>query len=210
MKTQDFPVPWSPEWFRNGEESRSPCLTWGEIRTPMAIAPRKAARTVAWRANVAPLVCSIQRPSTSRVPWRRTQPTTSARAGAYAIRALRRSPRPNLLVVQMIGRLANRCAVEDRPSGWRDPGRYRDGPCRHATTIETFRAGPNMNRRIAIVGDRLSDGGTVNANVGPPLSVVSISGTKARSRLRSWPPGSDEDWFPDLSNSKEILFRDMK
>ncbi len=160
--------------------------------------------------NVAPLVCSIQRPSTSRVPWRRTQPTTSARAGAYAIRALRRSPRPNLLVVQMIGRLANRCAVEDRPSGWRDPGRYRDGPCRHATTIETFRAGPNMNRRIAIVGESLSDGGTVNAHVGAPLPVVSISGTKTRSRLRSCPPGSDEDWFPDLSNSKEILFRDMK
>ncbi|CAB5280053.1 hypothetical protein IST455A_01861 [Burkholderia multivorans] len=75
---------------------------------------------------------------------------------------------------------------------------------------ETFRAGPNMNRRIAIVGDRLSDGGTVNANVGPPLSVVSISGTKARSRLRSWPPGSDEDWFSDLSNSKEILFWEEK
>lgn len=61
----------------------------------MAIAPRKAARTVAWRANVALLVCSIQRPSTSRVPWRRTQPTTSARADAYAIRTLRRSQRPH-------------------------------------------------------------------------------------------------------------------
>lgn len=74
---------------------------------------------------------------------------------------------PTLLVVQIMGRLANRCAVEDRPSGWRDPGQYRDGPCRHATTIETFRAGPNMNRRIAIVGDSLSDGGTVDAHVGP-------------------------------------------
>lgn len=162
-------MPWSPEWFGNGKESR-----------------------------------------TSHVPWRRTQRTTPARAGASAIRALRRSPRPNLLVVQMMGQLTNRCAVEDRPSGWRDPGQYRDGPFRRATTIEIFRAGPNMNRRIAIVGDSLSDGGTVNAHVGPPLPVVSISGTKARSRLRSCPPGSGEDWFPDLSNSKEILCWEVK
>lgn len=117
---------------------------------------------------------------------------------------------PTLLVVQMMGQLANRCAVEDRPSGWRDPGQYRDGPFRRATTIEIFPAGPNMNRRIAIAGDSLSDGGTVNAHVEAPLPVVSISGTKTRSRLRSRPPGSDEDWFPDLSNSKKILFWEVK
>lgn len=113
---------------------------------------------------------------------------------------------PTPLVVQMMGRLANRRAAEDRPSGWRDPGQYRDGPCRHATTIETFRAGPNMNRRIAIVGDRLSDGGTVNAHVGPPLPVASIFGTRTRPRL----PDTDDDWFFDLSNSKEILFWEVQ
>ncbi len=181
----------------------------GRVRTPTALVPRKAARSAAWRANA---------PRSARFK-RLARPT--CRGGAHnELHRLERVLMPfahfvdhgglTLLVVQIMGRLANRCAVEDRPSGWRDPGQYRDGPFRRATTIEIFRAGPNMNRRIAIVGDRLSDGGTVNAHVGAPLPVVSISGTKTRSRLRSRPAGSDEDWFPDLSNSKKILFRDVK
>lgn len=149
---------------------------------------------------------SIQTPATSRVPWRRTQPTTSARAGASAIRALRRSQRHGPARNPVTGQVTIRRALEDRPSGRRDPEQYRDGPCRRATTIETFRAGPNMNRRIAIVGDRLSDGGTVNAHVGPPLPVLSISGTRTRPRL----PDTDDDWFFDLSNSKEILFWEVQ
>lgn len=40
-----------------------------------------------------------------------------------------------------------------------------------ATTIETFREGPNMNRRIAVVGDSLSSGGTIRSYDGPRFLV---------------------------------------
>ncbi len=48
---------------------------------------------------------------------------------------------------------------------------YRDDLFRQATTIETFRERPNMNRRIAVVGDSLSSGGTIGSYDGPRFLV---------------------------------------
>ena len=48
---------------------------------------------------------------------------------------------------------------------------YRDAPLRRADTIVNFREGQTMNRRIAVVGDSLSSGGTINSYSGPPFLV---------------------------------------
>lgn len=48
---------------------------------------------------------------------------------------------------------------------------YRDAHLRRADTIVTFREGQTMNRRIAVVGDSLSSGGTISPYSGPPFLV---------------------------------------
>lgn len=181
----------------------------GRVRTPTALVPRKAARSAAWRANAPPLR-SIQTPGTSHVPWRRTQRTTPARAGAYAIRTLRRSRRPHSSRSPDHGparqpvhsrRSPVRVARSRTISRWTLPPRDYDRDFSSGTKHEQT----NCNRRRPSFRRRNSQ-----RTCGAPLPVVSISGTKTRSRLRSRPAGSDEDWFPDLSNSKKILFRDVK